>query len=188
MKIFNSLWEHWGCLIMTILDLIIIAIIFWALATVFCGCTTTKYVPVESVRTEYRETDTTAIYNKLYSLFESMRETDVSSDSVIDRQKETVVLNEKGDTTRHDSKRIIYASSRHEKELESMIIQRDSIIDNLRLQLASVKADTVPVPYPVERELTKWEKTKMNFGGMSIGGIVVIFFTAIVWLIRKFRK
>ena len=34
-------------------------IIFYALALLCCACGTTKYVPIESVRTEYRNTATT---------------------------------------------------------------------------------------------------------------------------------
>lgn len=46
----------------------------------------------------------------------------------------------------------------------------------------------VSVPYPVERELTKWERTKMGFGGIAIGAIIAVVCIAVVWLIRKFRK
>lgn len=49
------------------------------------------------------------------------------------------------------------------------------------------RTDSVPVPYPVERKLTKWEQTKMDFGGIAIGVIVTIVCAAVVWLI-KIRK
>lgn len=47
----------------------------------------------------------------------------------------------------------------------------------------------VRVPYPVERELTKWERTKMDFGGMAIGGlsiVVAIMCGLLLW--RKFKE
>lgn len=50
------------------------------------------------------------------------------------------------------------------------------------------KTDSIPVPYPVERELTRWEQTKMDFGGMAIGGLLAVACVAVVWLIKKFRK
>lgn len=159
------------------------------LTLILCGaCSTTRYVPVESVRVEYRETDTTGIYGRLRNYFESIYHREVSTDSVIDRSKETVVLKENGDTARHDKERIIYVSSRREKELEHELSQRDSVIDVLRLQLASVKSDSVPVPYPVEKKLTQWQQTKMDFGGFALGGVAVALCIAVVWLIGKFRR
>lgn len=160
-----------------------------ALILILCGaCSTTRYVPVESVRVEYRETDTTGIYERLRNYFESIYHREVSTDSVIDRSKETVVLKENGDTARHDKERIIYVSSRREKELEHELSQRDSVIDVLRLQLASVKSDSIPVPCPVEKKLTQWQQTKMDFGGFALGGVAVALCIAVVWLIRKFRR
>lgn len=159
------------------------------LTLILCGaCSTTRYVPVESVRVEYRETDTTGIYERLRNYFESIYRREVSTDSVVDRSKETVVLKENGDTARHDKERIVYVSSRREKELEHQLSQRDSVIDVLRLQLASVKSDSIPVPYPVEKKLTQWEQTKMDLGGFALGGIAVALCIAVVWLIKKFRK
>lgn len=45
-----------------------------------------------------------------------------------------------------------------------------------------------PVPYPVERELSRWERVKMDFGGLALGGVAAALCIAVVWLIRKFRK
>lgn len=152
------------------------------------SCGGTRYVPVETVRTEYVEADTTGIYDRLRSLFESMYSREVSSDSVIDRQKETVTLKENGDTARHDRERVVYVSSRREKELEHKVRQSDSIIAALRLRLESVKTDSVPVPYPVERKISRWERAKMDFGGFAIGGVAVAMCIAAIWLIKKIRK
>ena len=35
------------------------------------------------------------------------------------------------------------------------------------------KTDSVAVPYPVERELGKWEQVKMDYGGKAIGLLAV---------------
>lgn len=53
------------------------------------------------------------------------------------------------------------------------------------------KTDSVRVrePYPVERELTKWEQTKMDFGGMAIGGLCAVAVLAVaVWIIKRNRR
>ena len=53
------------------------------------------------------------------------------------------------------------------------------------------KTDSVRVRelYPVERELTKWEQTKMDFGGMAIGGLIAVVVSAvIVWIVKRKRR
>lgn len=167
---------------------VIAASVVLLLLQLLCGCTTTRYVPVESVRTEYREVDTTAIYNRLLRLFESRRENTSRIDSLIDREKETVVLKENGDTARHDRERVVYVSSKREKELEHRVTEQDSVINALRTQLSSVKVDSIPVPYPVEKPLTRWQQAKMDFGGAAMGGVAFAVCFAVVWLSKKFRK
>lgn len=157
-------------------------------ALCLCSCTRTVFEPVERVRTEYVGADTTGLYERLRDYFESMYHRETSTDSVIDRSKETVVLKENGDTVRHDKEHIIYVSSRREKELEHKLSERDSIIDALRLRLASVKSDSIPVPYPVEKKLTRWEQTKMDLGGITIGFMATVTLIAVVWLVRCFRR
>lgn len=46
--------------------------------------------------------------------------------------------------------------------------------------------DTIRVPYPVERQLSKWERTKMDFGGMALVVMIAIVCVAVIWLIKKF--
>lgn len=49
------------------------------------------------------------------------------------------------------------------------------------------RTDSVEVPVPVERKLSRWERWKMELGGLSFG--VCIGLTAvIVWLIKKKRR
>lgn len=168
--------------------LLLCAVLLLALGMLLGGCTRTVYEPVESVRTEYVEADTTGIYERLCRYFESIYRRETSKDSVIDRQKETVVLKENGDTARHDREHIVYVSSLREKELEHKLSQRDSIINALLLQLVSVKSDSVPVPYPVEKELTRWEQAKMDLGSAAMVVLAAVVCIAVVWLIKKFRK
>ena len=165
-------------------------IYFFLLAglAMLCSCrTTTKYVPVERIRTEYREADTTGLFNRLLRIVESRKEKTLRVDSIIDKEKELVVMNEKGDTTRHNKERIIYRATEREKELEKENkTLRDSLsVVNARLE--SVRADSVPVPYPVERELSKWERAKIDYGGKAILGlgVMVVVCIAVVWLARK---
>lgn len=48
--------------------------------------------------------------------------------------------------------------------------------------------DSVAVPYPVEKRLSRWQQAKMDFGGMAMGGVAIALCIVAFWLIRKFRK
>lgn len=154
---------------------------------VLTGCSKKIYVPVESVRTEYREADTTAIYNRMKSLLELSRQRETSSDSVVERNKETVVLKENGDTARHDRIRIIYKSSRREKELEQKVRSQDSILSDMRTRLASSATDTIKVldPYPVEKKKSFLEKAKEGLGELALFLMLVVLMVIILRYLRK---
>ena len=88
----------------------------------------------------------------------------------------------------HDTELIVYRASHREKELERLVeSQRDSIRE-LHQQLQAVKVDSIPVPYPVEKRLTRWEQAKMDVGGFAIGGCAVGVFMIIFWLVKKYRR
>lgn len=54
---------------------------------------------------------------------------------------------------------------------------------------SAVDSVKVSVPYPVERPLTKWEQTKMDFGGMFLGGLIAVVVSAvIVWIVKRKRR
>ena len=47
-----------------------------------------------------------------------------------------------------------------------------------------IKTDSVRVPYPVERKLSKWQQFRLDFGGWAMG---VLAFGIILFFIRLFR-
>ena len=49
------------------------------------------------------------------------------------------------------------------------------------------KTDSVAVPYPVERELGKWEQVKMDYGGKAIGLLAVAVSVAIYYGLRRYK-
>lgn len=55
----------------------------------------------------------------------------------------------------------------------------------------SIKTDSVRVPYPVEKKLSRWQGLKMEVGGWAIGVLSVVVLGTIVyiimWLVRKYR-
>ena len=46
----------------------------------------------------------------------------------------------------------------------------------------------VKVPYPVEKELTKWQQIKLELGGWAFGTILIATLAIIIFLIYKIRK
>ena len=109
---------------------------------IMAACTSTRYVPVESVRTEkeYAErwrvdtltqSDTRLIY--------------ISGDTVID-----------------------WRDRWHERN----VYVRDTVLVE--------RTDSVAVPYPVPAELTRWERTKIDWGGWAMA-VVVAMAVALVW-------
>lgn len=84
--------------------------------------------------------------------------------------KDSVFVREKGDTVE---------------------VFRTLFVDRWRDRTDTVRAvstDTIRVPYPVEKELTRWEKTKLDIGGIAIGTAIAAVLAVVVWLVIRFRK
>lgn len=165
---------------------IVIFVLAWILSS---GCTRTIYTPVETVHTEYRDADTTRFTSLINELRERLSQKESRRESLTHKEKETVTLNEKGDTTKRDRLVFISLESQERSEYERTIeSQRDSI-NALIERLASQKTDSVPVPYPVERKLSRWEQTKQVIGGMAIRALVAAALTAVlVWIVKRKRR
>ena len=51
-----------------------------------------------------------------------------------------------------------------------------------------VKSDTISVPYPVEKKLTRWQELKLDIGGISIGIIIITILVVVgraVYFLKK---
>lgn len=109
------------------------------LAVCFTSCRT-QYIPVESVRTEYKTRDSIRI------------------DSIY--QRDSIYTLIKGDTVYQYRYKYLYrylATNR-----------TDTILKN----------DSIRIPYPIEKQLTKWQSLKMELGGWAFG--IIILFTLII--------
>ena len=51
-----------------------------------------------------------------------------------------------------------------------------------------VKTDSVQVPYPVEKQLTRWQTVKMELGGWAIGVILLFVLIIVSRLVYRSRK
>ena len=151
MKYDDEYDERKGCAVAACVMLVWVALVAACIVFLFflCGCTTTRYVPVETVRTEYKD--------KIRDVH--------TTDSIID----TRFVYVKGDTVFGYRDRIKW---------------RDRFIHDTA---SVVRTDSIPVPYPVERKLTWWERTKIDLGGMALGAVVVAICVAVVWCVRRFK-
>ena len=50
------------------------------------------------------------------------------------------------------------------------------------------KVDTVSVPYPVEKELTKWQSVKVDYGGWAIVLVFVFILIVVGRMVYKLKK
>lgn len=53
--------------------------------------------------------------------------------------------------------------------------------------VAVMRVDSVQVPYPVEKELSWWEKTRLYSFPVLVAIVAVLAFV-VVWLVKKLRK
>ena len=90
----------------------------------------------------------------------------VKRDSVL--VKDSVWLWMKGDT--------VYKEHWHTKYKDRYVYR--NMADTV------MQTDSVRVPYPVERELSRWEETKMNLF-VPIALLCVVFFVTLLWLIKR---
>lgn len=50
------------------------------------------------------------------------------------------------------------------------------------------RTDSVQVPYPVERELTRWQRFRMEVGGFTFFALVALALVAVGWLVYRARR
>lgn len=100
------------------------------------GCAPIKYVPVETLKVEYRTRDS------------------IRHDSIY--KHDSVYVKEKGDT--------VYKYIKQVENRYLFINKTDTLL----------QTDSVKVPYPVEKKLTKWESIKLDMGGWMFGALIVL--------------
>lgn len=121
-------------------------ILFFALTLCLSSCRSVKYVPVETVKTEYKTRDS------------------IKFDSIY--QHDSVFLYKNGDTVYQYKYKYLYRYL--------TINKVDTVI----------RADSVQVPYPVEKRLSRWQSLKMELGGWAFC-LLIVLLIIIAWRIYK---
>lgn len=142
------------------------------LMSAICSCRTVRYVPVASsstVRDSVNITDSTAI-----------RWIEKTVDSVRIRDSVVITQDENGNILKEEYYRETERYKSLEREYNELLRKYEA--------LKAAKADTIRVPYPVERELTRWQRFKLDIGGVAIGVVAAALLSIVVWLVLRFRK
>lgn len=123
----------------------IVRILLLTLAICFTSCRT-QYIPVDSVRTEYKARDS------------------IRFDSIY--QHDSVFIIVKGDTVYKEKYKYSY---------RYLTINKTDTV---------MKIDSIQVPYPIEKQLSRWQQMKLELGGWSFGIVIV----SLVFLVIRFVK
>lgn len=127
--------------------LLYILTIFLMSGICFTSCRNIKYVPVETVKTEYKTRDSIR--------FDSIYEHD------------SIFLFVKGDT--------VYKEKYRYKYRYLTINKTDTVM----------LTDSVQIPYPMEKQLTRWQQMKIELGSWAVGVIIIL---SIVLMLKLFRN
>ena len=153
-----------------------------AIVLLLASCKSVQYMPIETTHTEYIEkvvVDSSEI-SRLRYLVDSVRQsvTIVYKDCtimVVDTAGNVKSKERYKDTTKD---RLVEHKT---KEIDSTAYYR-SIIDSLR----HIKNDTIPMPYPIEKELTKWQQFKIDYSTWII--LVLLILLTCIILLYRYRK
>lgn len=131
------------------------AVLFFLATLLLVGCRSIQYVPVETVRTEYK--------------------TNTVHDSVIieNTVHDSVMVIYRGDTVRIERWHVQWRDRWRERIITDTLVRQDSI----------------QVPYPVEKRLTKWQQLKQDWGGwLLLANVCVISYFLYYYIYRKRRR
>ena len=68
-------------------------------------------------------------------------------------------------------------------------IYRDKIVrDTMYFNRTDTIREPYPVPYPVDKELTRWQQMKLELGGWAFGIIITAALIIVGRLVYKSRK
>lgn len=115
----------------------------------FASCRT-QYVPVETVRTEYKTRDSIRV------------------DSIYNQDSIYVLV--KGDTIYQYRYKYLYKYQ--------YLNRTDTVI----------KVDSVQVPYPVEKQLSRWQSIKMDLGGWAFGLVIAFVLIIIERIVYRYKN
>lgn len=145
------------------------AFCFIAVIILLSSCKSVQYVPVETTHVEhYHHTDTI-----------KERDSVIVEKTTTIKEADNEMLAKYGLQLKNNEKAILILSNEFQKLVSE---KQESKSDTV------IKTDSIQVPYPVEKKLSRWEQLKMDIGGIAIGGCLLAVLLLICFLVRKYRK
>ena len=140
------------------------------LSFLLSGCKSIQYVPVETIKTEFiHNTDTVVV-----------RDT-------VQNEKETTIR----EATKADSAMLAKLGLQLDKSQRIILLLQKELAQKSHTEIEH-KSDTVEVekevkvPYPVEKQLTKWQQFKLDFADIGFGVCALVILLACGYLfVRK---
>lgn len=143
---------------------------------ILCSCRTVKYVPVES--------------NADSVVVEKLVEIQLPPDSATIRallecdENGKVVLDWLDIANSKNAQAQLTIDS-----LGNLLAKMKTQLDTVYLPSKEVTVTKeVKVPYPVEKELTRWQQFRMDFGGCAFGIVIAAALIIAGWFVYKIRK
>lgn len=56
---------------------------------------------------------------------------------------------------------------------------------HIRDTLREFRCDTIRIPYQVEKNLSKWQKIKLDLGGIAMGGLIAMLLLIVYKVLRR---
>ena len=97
-------------------------------------------------------------------------DTFIKRDSIV--RNDSVIIRVQGDT--------VMVDRWHTKMVDRW---RDRVVRD-----TVIRCDSVSVPYPVEKKLTRWQQVCIDYGKLTIGATVLLVIFIIVWIVRRLGK
>lgn len=154
----NVIKEYLKC---TVWAIVVFACLL-GIGSLFVGCKNVEYVPVESSHTEHHwHTDSVKQVDSIYH----EKETTIM-------QLDSAEMAKYGIQLKNAERAWLVKSWELERQIEALqrlTAERDTV------------HDSIPVPYPVEKRLTKWQQAKVDWGGWALLVLIVLVVIAIYY-------
>ena len=141
---------------------IVVFICLLGIGSLFVGCKNVEYVPVESSHTEHHwHTDSVRQVDSIYH----EKETTIM-------QLDSAEMAKYGIQLKNAERAWLVKSWELERQIEALqrlTAERDIV------------HDSIPVPYSVEKRLTKWQQAKVDWGGWALLVLIVLVVIAIYY-------
>jgi len=139
------------------------------ISTLFLSCSSTKYIPIEKTKTVYQNRIDTI--KQIDSVF--------NEKTTIIREADSTLVQQLGLKLKTNEKAILILKKELEKQTHNKL---ESIHDTVLVK------DSIPIPYPVEKQLTKWQQFKLDFSDVVFSVFLLILIVCMVYIFINRKK